>query len=58
MAKIYGHDNVEFLSNKYAAILDHSDAPCDYPIVQDLLGTGPLGYALTQPGKISASAAL
>ena len=55
MAKIYGHDSVEFLSYKYAVIFDYSDAPCDFHIIQDFLRTGQLGYALTKPEKISKS---
>ena len=58
MSKSFRFENVEFVTNNYAAILSHTDAPSEYHVIQDFLKTGPFGYALTNPEEISASAVL
>ena len=53
-SQTYIHDNLKFVSNNFVAILEHTDAPEEFHMIQDFLGSSPLGYALTNPVSIFA----
>ena len=59
MAKVGDNCNgYEFVTNNFAAILDHASAPEPFHKVQDFLKSSSIGYALVQPETISPSAVI
>ncbi|XP_063941354.1 uncharacterized protein LOC135149542 [Daucus carota subsp. sativus] len=51
-------DGSKFMTNNYAAILDNSEAPSEFHLIQDFLAHSELMYALTQPESFSPSQVL
>ena len=58
MAKSVIIAGYEFVTNNFAAILDHASAPEPFHKVQDFLKSSSIGYALVQPETISTSAVI
>ena len=58
MAKSVIIAGYEFVTNNFAAILDHASAPEPFHKVQDFLKSSSIGYALIQPETISPSAVI
>ena len=58
MAKSVITAGYEFVTNNFAAILDHASAPEPFHKVQDFLKSSSIGYALVQPESISTTAVI
>ena len=53
-SQTYIHGDLKFVSNNFVDILEKSDVPEAFHMIQDFLATSPIGYALTNPACISA----
>ena len=54
VSQTYIHGDLKFVSNNFVAILNKTDVPEAFHMVQDFLASSPIGYALTSPGHISS----
>ena len=58
MAKSVITAGYEFVTNNFAALLDHASAPEPFHKVHDFLKSSSIGYALVQPESISTTAVI
>ena len=54
VSQTFIHEDLKFVPNNFMAPLHKSTSSNGFHVVQDFLASGPLGYALTQPTRVSA----
>ena len=53
VSQTFIHEDLKFVPNNFMAPLHKSTSSNGFHVVQDFLAFGPLGYALTQPTRVS-----
>ena len=54
VSQTFIHEDLKFVPNNFMAPLNKYTSSDGFYVVQDFLASGPLGFALTQPTRVSA----